>query len=60
MATALALAALLWSAKPAAADPPAATQRPRGAQPLGLETRGRLLFFDRNLSRTHARLRLMP
>lgn len=50
-ATALALAALLWSADPAAADPPIPSQGPGVAPTLDLETLGRLLFFDPNLSR---------
>ena len=50
-ATALALAALLWSAEPAAADPPTAAQGPGEAPTLDLETLGRLLFFDPSLSR---------
>lgn len=50
-ATALALAALLWSVEPAAADPPTAAQGPGDAQTLDLEALGRLLFFDPNLSR---------
>jgi cytochrome c peroxidase len=50
-ATALALAALLWSADPAADGPGAPALAPTQTQALDLETLGRLLFFDPNLSR---------
>ena len=50
-ATALVLAALLWSAEPAAADPPTPSQGPGEAQALDIETLGQLLFFDPTLSR---------